>query len=193
MKDEFAPRSGWTGRFLAWLDGDLDLLIDAADAAEEYDAPREEIKEKRRERRQRIYESERGRAIRHAERRGFYIGYTVIAVICCVLLIGVLLYAIANLPRYGQENRETVEVVERYVEHGVQETGAVNIVAGMILDYRAFDTLGESHVLLTCARTSRIITPRGSTGSMRRTGTSSCSASECCSCPVFSSTASISS
>ncbi|MBQ4307222.1 MAG: hypothetical protein II759_01435 [Lachnospiraceae bacterium] len=149
MKDEFAPRSGWTGRFLAWLDGDLDLLIDAADAAEEYDAPREEIKEKRRERRQRIYESERGRAIRHAERRGFYIGYTVIAVICCVLLIGVLLYAIANLPRYGQENRETVEVVERYVEHGLQETGAVNIVAGMILDYRAFDTLGESHVLFT--------------------------------------------
>ena len=35
MKDEFAPRSGWTGRFLAWLDGDLDLLIDAADAADE--------------------------------------------------------------------------------------------------------------------------------------------------------------
>ena len=25
--------------------------------------------------------------------------------------------------------------------------GAVNIVAGMILDYRAFDTSGESHVL----------------------------------------------
>ena len=136
-------------KFLAWLDGDLDLLIDVADAAEEYDAPREAIKEMRRERRERIHESERGRAIRHAERRGFYIGYTVIAVICCVLLIGVLLYAIANLPRYGQENRETVEVVERYVEHGLQETGAVNIVAGMILDYRAFDTLGESHVLFT--------------------------------------------
>ena len=41
------------------------------------------------------------------------------------------------------------EMVARYVEKGVEETGADNIVAGMILDYRAFDTLGESHVLFT--------------------------------------------
>lgn len=36
-----------------------------------------------------------------------------------------------------------------------EETGAVNTVAGMILDYRAFDTLGESFVLFTavCAVT----------------------------------------
>lgn len=33
----------------------------------------------------------------------------------------------------------------------MQETGAVNIVTGMILDYRAFDTLGESTVLFTAA------------------------------------------
>ena len=35
----------------------------------------------------------------------------------------------------------------RYIERGLQETGAVNIVTGMILDYRAFDTFGESCVL----------------------------------------------
>jgi multicomponent Na+:H+ antiporter subunit B len=40
-----------------------------------------------------------------------------------------------------------VEVSDWYIEKGLEETGAVNIVAGMILDYRAFDTLGESHVL----------------------------------------------
>ena len=33
----------------------------------------------------------------------------------------------------------------------MEETGAVNVVAGVILDYRAFDTLGESHVLYTAA------------------------------------------
>ena len=33
----------------------------------------------------------------------------------------------------------------------MEETGAVNIVAGMILDYRAFDTLGESNVLFVAA------------------------------------------
>ena len=30
---------------------------------------------------------------------------------------------------------------------GIEETGAINFVAGMILDYRAFDTFGESNVL----------------------------------------------
>ena len=30
---------------------------------------------------------------------------------------------------------------------GIAETGAINFVAGMILDYRAFDTFGESNVL----------------------------------------------
>ena len=39
------------------------------------------------------------------------------------------------------------EVSARYIERGLQETGAVNIVTGMILDYRAFDTFGESCVL----------------------------------------------
>ena len=38
---------------------------------------------------------------------------------------------------------------QKYIEDGMKDTGAVNIVAGMILDYRAFDTLGESFVLFT--------------------------------------------
>ena len=75
--------------------------------------------------------------------------YNLIAVVCCLLLIGVLLYTVSILPRYGEENPRSVEVVQRYVEKGLEETGATNIVAGMILDYRAFDTLGESHVLFT--------------------------------------------
>jgi len=41
--------------------------------------------------------------------------------------------------------------MDRYLNDGMQETGAVNLVAGIILDYRAFDTLGESHVLFTAA------------------------------------------
>ena len=45
----------------------------------------------------------------------------------------------------------------RYIEQGLQETGAVNIVTGMILDYRAFDTLGESHVLFLATCTVLIL------------------------------------
>ncbi|MCF7954066.1 MAG: hypothetical protein K9K78_08320 [Spirochaetales bacterium] len=37
-----------------------------------------------------------------------------------------------------------------YLElHGVQETGAINLVSAIYLGYRAFDTLGETIVLLT--------------------------------------------
>ncbi|MFR4008822.1 MAG: hydrogen gas-evolving membrane-bound hydrogenase subunit E [Christensenellales bacterium] len=59
-----------------------------------------------------------------------------------------------QFPLFGSPDNPAVnEVVERYVEKGLEETGAVNMVAGMILDYRAFDTFGESSVLflaVTC-------------------------------------------
>lgn len=67
-----------------------------------------------------------------------------------------MLLTAADLPPYGSDTAPTVnEVARRYVEQGTEETGAVNTVAGMILDYRAFDTLGESFVLFTamCAVT----------------------------------------
>ena len=83
------------------------------------------------------------------ERAAFRKMYLAVAFISCIALTLVLLYTISLLPRYGAENPRTVEVVSRYVEDGLEETGAVNIVSGMILDYRAFDTLGESHVLFT--------------------------------------------
>ena len=76
--------------------------------------------------------------------------YKVAAAVLCLLFAFVMLLTVATLPRYGAEDAPTVnEVAERYVEDGTEETGAVNTVAGMILDYRAFDTLGESFVLFT--------------------------------------------
>jgi len=54
------------------------------------------------------------------------------------------------MPAFGDPNNPTAnEVYTRYIEQGVADTGATNIVAAMILDYRAFDTLGEAFVLLT--------------------------------------------
>jgi multicomponent Na+:H+ antiporter subunit B len=86
---------------------------------------------------------------RERMRKRFRKIYLAVAVVCCIMLSGFLLYTISLMPRYGEENPRAREVVERYVEQGVAETGAINIVTGMILDYRAFDTLGESHVLFT--------------------------------------------
>jgi multicomponent Na+:H+ antiporter subunit B len=78
--------------------------------------------------------------------------YRLFAVITCVAVIAILLVTVANLPDYGEpENPANNEVSKKYIEDGIKDTGAVNIVAGMILDYRAFDTLGESHVLFIAA------------------------------------------
>ena len=94
-------------------------------------------------------------AARESLERG-QIAYTVLAIVACIVFAAFMLLTVANLPAYGSDDAPTVnEVAERYVEKGTEETGAVNTVAGMILDYRAFDTLGESFVLFTamCAVT----------------------------------------
>ena len=78
--------------------------------------------------------------------------YRITAVVICLGIIWMLLQTAAFLPPLGNPgNPANNEVSRRYIEQGMQETGAVNIVAGMILDYRAFDTLGESNVLFIAA------------------------------------------
>lgn len=78
--------------------------------------------------------------------------YRILAVVICVSIIWVLLQTASYLPSFGSpDNPAHNEVSRRYIEKGMEETGAVNIVAGMILDYRAFDTLGESNVLFVAA------------------------------------------
>ena len=78
--------------------------------------------------------------------------YRLVAVLTCAAIIAILLATVANLPDYGDaSNPANNEVSRKYIEDGIEDTGAVNIVAGMILDYRAFDTLGESHVLFIAA------------------------------------------
>lgn len=42
-----------------------------------------------------------------------------------------------------------MRVSHHYLEAGLAETGAANIVAAVILDYRAYDTLGEAVVIFT--------------------------------------------
>jgi multicomponent Na+:H+ antiporter subunit B len=74
--------------------------------------------------------------------------YKITALVLVVLLFFVLAAAMLGMPAIGNKNNpDNNEVARRYIENGVEETGAVNIVSGMILDYRAFDTFGESCVL----------------------------------------------
>lgn len=84
--------------------------------------------------------------------------YKIFSLLFCVLLVSMLLIGVADLPPFGEADKPVNnEVAQRYIESGLQETGAVNIVTGMILDYRAFDTLGESHVLFIATCTVLIL------------------------------------
>lgn len=91
-------------------------------------------------------------------RRVFRRTYFALSVVLCLVIIGILLWTVSYLPSYGELDTPTNnEVADRYINQGLDETGATNIVAGLILDYRAFDTLGESFVLFTAFCSCMII------------------------------------
>lgn len=141
-----------------WLDGTEDPFLDTLEMK-----PQQEFKEdttvarQRSEEKKKIYE--RVFDVEHnAEMRLFQKIYRLFSVLFCIGLVLVLLTGVSYLPTFGHaENPVNNEVPQRYIENGLQETGAVNIVTGMILDYRAFDTLGESHVLFIATCTVLIL------------------------------------
>lgn len=90
--------------------------------------------------------------------RFFFRFYKVAALACCIALILILQAAVSYLPPLGSSsNPGSNEVSAKYITDGLQDTGAVNIVTGMILDYRAFDTFGESNVLFIATCTVLIL------------------------------------
>lgn len=130
------PQKPWE-KFARWVNGDS--------TPEDSVLRRDEFPDGRK----RVAQPEKmidGTAVGHIRRfRKFYLAASV--VICC-LFIALMLYTVSEMPPYGAVDVPTNnEVAEKYIMDGVTETGATNIVAGMILDYRAFDTLGESTVL----------------------------------------------
>ena len=87
--------------------------------------------------------------------------YILLSVFVTVAYIGILLYMASLLPEHGAPlNPANNEVSKRYIESGVEETGAINIVSAMILDYRAFDTFGETVVLFTSVTCVAILLKR---------------------------------
>ena len=74
--------------------------------------------------------------------------YGIMALLLCVAISGLLIYNVAFMPEFGSaDTAMNNEVTERYIEKGREETGVVNTVTGVILQYRGFDTFGETHVL----------------------------------------------
>jgi multicomponent Na+:H+ antiporter subunit B len=66
-------------------------------------------------------------------------------------LVGVvLLYGIGKMPPMNTRNApDKTHVVPRYLEKGEEEAGAKNIITGIILNYRGYDTSGEVTVIFS--------------------------------------------
>lgn len=89
---------------------------------------------------------------RNKEMKTFRMLYCLGSVALCLLLISVLLLTVSYLPVLGDPNGpNNNEVSARYIEKGMEEFGAVNMVTNMILSYRGFDTFGETCVLFIAA------------------------------------------
>lgn len=135
-------------RFRSWFDGGTQIFdrVMPMHAQEEHRLSEEERKEYEEEygqMRERVFHVERNREIWL-----FRKSFEIMGIVLCVLMICVLLIAVSYLPPTGNaDNPANNEVSQLYVEHGIEDTGAVNSVTGMILSYRAFDTFGETNVL----------------------------------------------
>lgn len=72
-----------------------------------------------------------------------------VVIVFVIFLAGV--HVFETLPDFGTPAfAETPGTASQtYIERGLENTGAANIVASVILDYRAYDTLGEATVLFT--------------------------------------------
>ncbi len=71
---------------------------------------------------------------------------TLVAVVFAVTFLVLSFFCLKELPVFG---RPIMKVAKVYLETGFAETGAANMVASVILDFRAYDTLGEATVLFT--------------------------------------------
>jgi len=81
--------------------------------------------------------------------REFFGTVVSVAVLLVVFLAGVKVFE--TLPEFGTPvfTQAADAPSATYVEKGLKDTGAANIVAAVILDYRGYDTLGEATVLFT--------------------------------------------
>ncbi|EET58126.1 putative monovalent cation/H+ antiporter subunit B [Marvinbryantia formatexigens DSM 14469] len=145
-------------RMRQWISGEKDPYLGNMEVVPQ----REYVpNEKKLQRYQRDHDRVRGRVYDTGHNpiyRFFQRFYRAAALICCLLLITILLVEVSYLPPVGSDHNPTNnEVAEKYIEDGLQDTGAVNIVTGMILDYRAFDTFGESNVLFIATCTVLIL------------------------------------
>jgi multisubunit Na+/H+ antiporter MnhB subunit len=74
----------------------------------------------------------------------------ILLAILSIALFIILANAVLTMPDLGSLNNPAYNATTiYYIQNAVRDTGATNIIAAIITDFRAFDTLGETIVLFT--------------------------------------------
>ena len=71
---------------------------------------------------------------------------TFITIIFIVIFLAMSYIALKDLPKLGYP---IMKVANVYIQEGLIRTGAANLISAVILDFRAYDTLGEATILFT--------------------------------------------
>lgn len=64
-----------------------------------------------------------------------------------VVTAALLVFSTATLIAIHPFGEAALPVAQHYLDNALKETGAANVVTSIILDYRAYDTLGEATVI----------------------------------------------
>ncbi len=71
---------------------------------------------------------------------------TLVTVSFILTFLVVSYMALKEMPAFGYP---IMKVARTYIDEGLVRTGATNLIAAIILDFRAYDTLGEATILFT--------------------------------------------
>lgn len=159
-------KAGGLKRFVAWVNGEPLAKENVVQASEVKESTLKKAVAKEVSSTKEFVKEQLGKVSVNEERKE-----TLYRIVVCVIGLAmgiILLTMVAYLPSFGGANNPASnEVVERYIESGVAETGAINLVAGMILDYRAFDTFGESNVLFLAVTSVVMLLKRDKTNTYK--------------------------
>lgn len=72
--------------------------------------------------------------------------YVVYSLIASGFLIYFFILSTGGLDPFGSHK---TRMASEYIINGVKDTGAINLVTGIVFDYRGYDTLGEATILFT--------------------------------------------
>ena len=68
-----------------------------------------------------------------------------------VIFAGLFYFFLSAIQELDPLGSHTLRMSEAYVDGAVEKTGSVNLVTGVLFDFRAYDTLGEAVILYTAA------------------------------------------